>query len=130
MLGVAERMIAHLHWADFEPLVDLMFARGGWQRVSMLGGTMADVDLVVDHPTLGERASVQVKSSASQGILDAHISAFQRAKLHARTCFVCHSPKGALSIRDHRDVHLLTGAALAEIAVKSGLFDWLMERSR
>ena len=31
-------MIAELHWADFEIMVDLIFARGGWQRTSVLGG--------------------------------------------------------------------------------------------
>lgn len=30
MLSSASEMIAALHWADFEIMVDLIFARGGW----------------------------------------------------------------------------------------------------
>lgn len=39
MLTSARQMIAELHCADFEIMVDLIFARGGWQRTSVLGGT-------------------------------------------------------------------------------------------
>ena len=67
MIAAARTMIAQLHWADFEILVDLIFTRGGWQRCSILGGTMADIDLLIEQPTTGETASVQVKSRASQG---------------------------------------------------------------
>lgn len=37
MEDVAGEMIAALHWADFETLVDLILARSGWNRVSALG---------------------------------------------------------------------------------------------
>jgi hypothetical protein len=49
--------IQSLHWADFETLVDLAFARSGWHRSSMLGGNMKLVDLVVEQPTTDERAA-------------------------------------------------------------------------
>lgn len=127
MTQSAMEMIAALHWADFEIMVDLIFARGGWQRVSVLGKTMADVDLVLEQPTLGEVASVQVKSRAGQAVLDEHISYFE-ASGHDRTFFVCHSPTGTLSTGEAEGVHLWTGEPLAAIAVKSGLFDWLMDR--
>lgn len=127
MLASAKAMIAALHWADFEIMVDLIFARGGWQRLSVLGGTMADIDLLIEQPTLGETASVQVKSRASQAMLDEHIATFDASGL-PRTFFVCHSPAGTLSTREAPGVHLWTGDHLAEIAVKSGLFEWLMDR--
>jgi len=66
MIEVASKMIAELHWADFEVLSDLILTRGGWQRVSVLGETMADIDLIIEQPTLGERATVQVKSRANR----------------------------------------------------------------
>lgn len=59
-------MIASLHWADFETLVDLMFARMGWQRVSRVGGSQKDTDLVLIQPATGEAAFVQVKSKAGK----------------------------------------------------------------
>lgn len=39
VISSARAMIAQLHWADFEIMVELIFARGGWQRHSTLGGT-------------------------------------------------------------------------------------------
>ena len=45
-----------------------------------------------------------------------------------RTFFVCHSSDGALSVGQTTGVHLWTGNHLAEVAVKSGLFDWLMDQ--
>ena len=96
MIASARVMIAELHWADFEVMVDLILARGGWQRVSVLGGTMADIDLLIEQPTLGETASVQVKSRASQGTLDAHVAYFETSGL-PRTFFVCHSPESPSS---------------------------------
>ncbi len=127
MLSSAKDMIAQLHWADFEIMVDLIFARGGWQRTSVLGGTMADIDLLIEQPTLGETASVQVKSRAGQTILDEHMTYFATSGL-PRTFFVCHSPDGVLSTGGAAGVHLWTGDYLADIAVKSGLFEWLMDR--
>jgi hypothetical protein len=127
MLTSAKDMIAQLHWADFEIMVDLIFARGGWQRTSVLGGTMADIDLLIEQPTLGETASVQVKSRASQAILEEHMTYFASSEL-PRTFFVCHSPDGTLSTGGAPGVHLWTGDHLADMAVKSGLFEWLMDR--
>ena len=127
MIASARTMIAQLHWADFEILVHLIFARGGWQRCSLLGGTMADIDLLIEQPTTGETASVQVKSRASQAILDEHMVYFASSGL-PRTFFVCHSPDSVLSTGGASGVHLWTGDRLAEVAVKSGLFDWLMDQ--
>jgi hypothetical protein len=42
----------------------------GWGRISMLGGSMPNVDLVVAQAPTGERAFVQVTSRASQAVLD------------------------------------------------------------
>jgi hypothetical protein len=58
-------MIRRLDWRDFETLVDLIFARGGWQRSSVLGKDQADVDLILTQPTIGETAWVQIKSQTS-----------------------------------------------------------------
>ena len=126
MIAIAARMIGELHWADFEVLADLILARGGWQRISVLGETMADVDLIIEQPTLGERATVQVKSRASQSVLYEHIRHFQRSG-EKRTFFICHSPDGKLSTNGIAGVHLWSGPELAAVAVKSGLFDWLMD---
>jgi len=128
-VAAARVMIEQLHWSDFEILIDLIFARGGWQRTTRLGETMADVDLLIEQTTLSETASVQIKSRASQGVLDALIEMHRKSGRHRRTFFVCHTAETAMSAGEHGDVHLWTGEFLAEIAVRSDLFDWLMERS-
>ncbi len=56
MVTVASEMIAGLHWAEFETLVDLIFSRSGWQRVSRVGENLTDVDLVLEQPSTGETA--------------------------------------------------------------------------
>jgi hypothetical protein len=70
---------------------------------------------------------VQVKSRASQAVLEEHM-AYIAASGHSRTFFVCHSPDGPLSTAGATGVHLWSADRLAEVAVKSGLFDWLMDR--
>jgi hypothetical protein len=37
MIAVAVEMIRGLHWADFETMTDLIFARSGWQRSTRVG---------------------------------------------------------------------------------------------
>ncbi len=129
LIEVATDMIAGLHWADFETLVDLIFARTGWQRISRVGGTQADTDLVLEQPATGEIAFVQVKSKAPQTVLDDYVCRFRRNGTYDRMFFVCHSPSGALSVNDTTGIHIWAGKWLADAAVKAGLFDWLTERS-
>ncbi len=129
MIAVATEMISGLHWADFETLVDLIFARTGWQRISRVGGTQADTDLVLEQPTTGETAFVQVKSKAGQAVLDDYIGRFRRSGTYDRMFFVCHSPAGTLSVDDTAGVHIWAGDRLADASVKAGLFDWLVERA-
>lgn len=130
MQDIARRMIAELHWAEFETLVDLMFARGGWRRTSTLGKTMPDVDLILDQPVTGERAWVQVKSRATQIELDDYLGRFERDGSCERFFFVCHSPVRALVLDAGPGRHLWAAAEVAERAIDVGLFDWLVERTR
>ncbi len=129
MVAVAAEMIAALHWADFETLVDLIFARSGWQRVSRVGGGLTDVDLILEQPATGEKAFVQVKSKAGQAVLDDYVDRFRHSGTYQRMFFVCHSPKGTLSTEGDSRLHVWAGDRLADAAVRAGLFDWLTERT-
>jgi hypothetical protein len=129
MTTQAAEMIAGLHWADFETLVDLIFARSGWQRVSRVGENQKDVDLIIEQPATGDTAFVQVKSKARQAVLDDYIDRFRSSGIFDRMFFVCHTPEGQLSADDAASVHIWTGERLADAAVKAGLFDWLIEQS-
>ncbi|MDT9597927.1 restriction endonuclease, partial [Sphingosinicella rhizophila] len=123
-------LIRQLHWADFELLVDLIFSRAGWRRVSALGGTMKDIDLLLEQPLINERASVQVKSAADQKVLNASVCAFEADDSASRFFFVCHSPRSELIVPEtEAPVHLWTVTDLAAAAVDQGLTNWLLERA-
>jgi hypothetical protein len=109
LVTVLAELILELHWADFEVFVDLLFTQLGWRRVSALGGSMKDNDLILEQPATGERASVQVKSRADQGVLDACIAAFTASPLSSRFFFVCHSgaDKLRLPADASRPLHVL-----------------------
>lgn len=129
MVAVAAEMVRDLHWGDFETLVDLIFARSGWQRVSRVGGTQADIDLILRQPTTGETAFVQVKSQARQSVLDDYIERFRASEACDRGFFVCHTESGSLQKPGDAKIHIWAGSAIADAAVAAGLFDWLVERS-
>lgn len=130
MLGVADRMIRQLDWRDFEVLVDLIFARGGWQRSGVLGKNQPDVDLILTHPTTGETAWVQVKSQASQVQLEDYLGRFCRDGSCDHFFFICHTVVGPLSLPTRRGSHLWTEDRLADAAIWESLVDWLLEGSR
>ena len=130
MEALAGKMIAALDWRDFEIMVDLLFARGGWQLQSALGEGEVDIDLLLDNPSTGETAWVQVKSSAAQATLDDYLDRFRRDGGSGHFFFVCHSPKGTLTLPTERGLHLWAGERLARTAIAAGLFDWLIERTR
>jgi hypothetical protein len=66
LLDVLTEALKSLHWKDFETLIDIIFPRSGWHRVSALGGSQKAADLEIEQATTEERAAVQVKSNASQ----------------------------------------------------------------
>jgi hypothetical protein len=56
MHEIGLRMIRQLDWRDFETLVDLIFARGGWQRCHSACRTPIDACLCVMDRTRAQRA--------------------------------------------------------------------------
>jgi hypothetical protein len=130
MRDIGLRMIRQLDWRDFETLVDLIFARGAWQRSSVLGQGQADVDLILTQPTIGETAWVQIKSATSQAELDDYLGRFRRDGSCDRFFFVCHSAASALSMPALSGVHLWAGEGLSDAAIDAGLFAWLIDRTR
>lgn len=119
-------LIQSLHQNDFEILTDLLFSRLGWVRISKLGGTQKDTDLVLEQPATQERALVQVKSSADQGVLDNYAERFADMNPE-KSFFVCHSPRGQLQAKN--GVTIWSGGRLAERVIQAGLTDWLLARS-
>jgi hypothetical protein len=130
MVELAVAMIRQLDWRDFEMLVDLIFGRGGWQRGSAIGDGEVDIDLLLTMPTTNETAWVQVKSKATQAVVDDYLSRFERDGSCQHFFFVCHSGPASLSVPERAGVHLWSGPTLARATLAAGLFDWLVERTR
>lgn len=129
LVTVVEDLIRGLHWKDFEILIDLLFARSGWRRSSILGGDMPDVDLVLEQSVSGETAWVQIKAEAGQSELDDNLTRFKKDGSFDRFFFACHSPRSAFSLPDEPNLHLLSGGPLAQKVIDSGLFQWVNDRS-
>jgi len=136
LVDVIQKLIASLHQSNFELMTDLIFSRSGWRRISDLGRTQADIDLALEHPATGERAFVQVKSAASQSVLNNYLKRCLDNGTYDHFFFVCHSPKGTLSIDEQIEIdegiktHVWSGADLATMAIDAGLIDWLMQKSQ
>jgi hypothetical protein len=124
--------IARLSWADFELLVELILTRSGWRRISALGGTMKDVDLVVEQPFTGERMLVQVKSKADQAVVDDYARRLGARAGEERLLLVCHSSETQLREPEiaGRRLQVMAGAEIARRAAASDLVDWVTDRTR
>ena len=55
------------------------------------------------------------------------VARFDRDEGYKQMFFVCHTVKGQLRT-DHHDVFVWTGPKVAEMALKSGLADWVLEK--
>jgi hypothetical protein len=122
-----EKVIDRLYWKDFETLVDLIFQRSGWPRISRVGGNQQLIEFELENPVTGERSFAQVKSQAGQQTLDEYVEHFERDTSYKNMFFVCHTAKGDLHT-EHPDVIVWTGPKVAEMAVKTGLADWVLEK--
>ncbi len=119
-------MMRLLTWQDFELLVDLIFANSGWRRVGVVGKTQKTVDLELVLPTTGERAFVQVKSSASNAEMQDYRQRNLRSEAYDRMFFVWHS--GDLEAVQDDDVTLIGPQRLARMVLDAGLVSWLREK--
>ena len=121
--------ITHLHWKDFETLVDLVFRATGWLRVSVLGQQAKGYDLELREPVTGDRYVVQVKSVASREDLDNTVAEFSPED-YQRVFFVVHSNVYKLlagpALPDHVDV--VGPQRLADLALDAGLVRWLEDK--
>jgi hypothetical protein len=128
LIDATSAAIRSLHWADFETLVDIVFARSGWHRTSAVGGKQRTIDLELEQSTTGERVAVQVKSQAHQRTLNDYISRIDEMGTYDRLFFVCHSPRGEIAAPERSDVHVWTGREFAATVLRVGLHDWVLEK--
>jgi hypothetical protein len=123
------KLVARLRDKDFEILIDLILSRTGWVRLGKVGGPTEGIDLEVENATSNEIAFVQVKSNATQAVLDDYVSRFNaRRDRYHRMIFAVHSPKGVLTSQASQLVSIWTGKDIARRVVQLGLGDWVATR--
>ncbi|MFY9725214.1 MAG: restriction endonuclease [Bryobacteraceae bacterium] len=124
------KTVKRLSPKDFELLIDLILGRTGWARISTLGQTREGIDIEAENLTADEIAFVQVKGSATQGVLDDYVERFkERSDFYTRMIFAVHSPNGELTPpADLPAVQLWTGDRVAELVVRLGLGEWVERR--
>ena len=128
MTTTVAAMIRRLDWRDFETLIDLIFSRGGWQRMSLLGGNQADVDLIVRQPVTGETAWVQIKSRTSQAEFEDYLGRFQREASCDLFFFIYHSARRPIVGLTTAKAFLWSADQIASAAIDAGLVRWLANR--
>jgi len=123
-------MIKRLSPRDFELLIDLILGRSGWVRICTLGGKTEGIDAEVENLAAAEIAFVQVKSTATQAVLNDYIQRFEsRGDRYARMIFAVHTPRGKLvPPKDLPSVQLWEGDRVAKLVVRLGLGEWVEDR--
>jgi len=129
LVAAMEPIDQHLHWRDFELLIDLIFRQAGWKRISQVGGPQKTLDLELQEPITDSHYSAQVKSQAGLEDFQNYESEMLGTQFH-RGYFAVHTPTAAL--RRHSpsgDVELWHPARIAELVVKYGLVDWVIDKA-
>ena len=114
---------------DFELLVELIFARSGWQRTAKTGGVQKDVDLELLLPTTDERAFVQVKSKATDRDLRQSITFFREAGFYSRMFFVWHTGEVHRESDMPGNITLIGPHELPRLIMDAGLTSWLRDKA-
>jgi hypothetical protein len=129
LIEAIESAIKKLNPKDFEHLMDLIFRGIGWQRKSVLGKTMKDVDLtlICDYTT-GSIAHVQVKSSLGTSEARQCIERLGEYE-EARKIVACHTLNArAKEAFIESQIELWDGHIVAKLAVNSGLAEWIINK--
>ena len=125
-----QKLIKGLWWKDFELLVDLIFSKLGWQRVSLLGKTEKDIDLDVRSPITRKRACVQVKSSTTVQEISQCFEDLSKYEQYDEKYFVYHTINGDPDdvVRDKERYKVWDDSRIAELVIQAGLIDWLIQK--
>lgn len=124
-----EELIKGLWWKDFELLVDLIFSKSGWQRISVLGKDQKSLDLDLYSPVTQKRAFVQVKSSTNISDLQYYQEEFKKYD-HDEMYFVYHTFTGDPEQLPNNDpkVSVWDVSRIADLVIDAGLVRWLLTK--
>ncbi len=120
-------LIGELTWQDFEVLADLITTASGWRRNNQRGGGEKTIDLDLELPLTGEIAFAQIKAKSKQAELDSYIE--QMAQREGVKMFYIHN--SALDLQTETpNVYVIGRDRLAELIVKLGFVEWLVDKAR
>ena len=126
-----EALIRHLHWRDFEVLVDLVFSGAGWRRRSVVGKAMKFADIEFEDPINRETYQVQVKSRSTLPEFREYAEQFNPDDFK-KLFYVVHSPDDALAVYEapaESGVVLVPPRQLSGMVVNAGLVGWVLEKT-
>ncbi|MSQ00257.1 MAG: hypothetical protein EXR71_00005 [Myxococcales bacterium] len=142
LLAALVKVIEKFTFKDFELLAELVFTSVGWRRLSLTGSAMPFVDTILEQPLDRRVVGVQVKSVLKAGDLKVYGQKFEHeysveadGMFHA-VYFVYHSDPDsvgpayeAVAAADGDAPLLLMGPEkIADLALRAGLADWVIER--
>ena len=125
------KLIQHLHWKDFETLVDLIFSGSGWKRLGVLGEVEKTLDLDLVSPVTGERVMVQIKSESNINEFNSYKEQFDAMEEFNKLFYVVHTPSDNLKKDsvDDENVKLLVLDDISQLAVRTGLAEWVIKKA-
>lgn len=127
-ISLAE-LINGLWWKDFELLLDLIFAKSGWQRVSVLGKTEKDIDLDLYSPITNRKAFVQIKSSTNIAEIKSCVEAYKAHGQYNEMYMAFHTCTGDIQqVEIDSSVNLLDVSKISELVIHTGLINWLITK--
>lgn len=125
------KLIKSLTWRDFEVLVDLIFSRAGWQRMSSVGDTRKGLDIAMMQPTTNRMAYAQVKSTTSQKEYDKYVEEYRGTEGYDDFFYIYHTTNNNKPILIDSDdagngFYVLSDQEVAEMVINGGLVQWLI----
>jgi hypothetical protein len=97
--------------------------------LSPLGKTEKSIDLALMSPVTGNRAFVQVKSSATLKTLKDYVKQYKSMDQYQEMFFVVHTWVPALyGYAKKHGVRLLGVKEIAQLTVDSGITEWLIQK--
>lgn len=128
ILKSIESLMKLLHWKDFELLVELVFAKSGWQRISASGGTQKTIDIEMVLPSTQEQAFVQIKSRTDNTQLQYYIDQLDLREDEKEKMFFVYHTAGEIQKPENEMVTLVGPQKLSEMVLDAGLFTWLLKK--
>jgi len=122
-------ILRKLDWKPFETLVEMIFSRSGWRRIGAVGKARPNIDVALEIPLTGERACIQIKTSATVHDLENWIKFKEESSAYSQMFFVYHTSSVPLRVNDEEEIiQVLDANQVAQQVIETGLVDWVISQ--